>query len=193
MRRPALATLIGILAFAGVTAAVLAADEGLRCDVHPVDTGNASHVDAKLAFELVSSRDGLTVFQSWNSWGYYARYFLAYVRSDDQTTYVIQKRSGEWTKNFPSRDVINRGQRLITIVDLCDGTWYVSPKWQNPSHETIVIVPQFRMERANDEPPMSRMEYTPSMIPVWTGQIAGPPIDVTLSQQCADGLNVERP
>lgn len=137
-----------------------------------------------LHFLLFSNRAGLKVYQDWNSWGYYARSFIA--KDEDSKRYEITRRESEWDRNFPSTDTLNKGGFLITDVYLCDGTWRASPKLPKRQTVNLQLVGRFTMKAEKNGLPTDA-----STANVWTGQIESAPVEVYLDRHCVDALNAE--
>ena len=137
-------------------------------------------IDSPIILTLTSSSDGLTIYKDWNSWGYYARFFMASVYEDASTDYIIQRRLSSWMKNFQDTLVLNRGEELDTKLDLCDGSWFIAPQLRGGPNVPLYLTPHFRIEES---------EQTAQ---IWTGHITGAPIDIYFSQNCRDRLNADR-
>lgn len=154
------------------------ASQHLRCELRANDHGGIrfSTDRSHLHFILFSDVAGLKVYEEWNSWGYYARSFLA--TDPESKTYRIARREGGWDKNFPSMNTLNKGEFLITDVYLCDGTWRVSPKLA-AGPATLRLVGQFQIQASEDT----------TNAGVWTGQIDSSPVEVSLEKQCVMRLN----
>jgi hypothetical protein len=155
----------------------------LRCELRPSKNGvvwfspdRRSH----LHFLLLSNRTGLKVYQDWNSWGYFARSFK--VKDEHSKTYEITRRDKDWTKNFPSTDTLDKGDFVITDVDLCDETWRVSPKLPIGQDLKLRLVGRFIMQADKKEP----------IKDLWTGQIESAPVEAYVDKRCVDVLNAER-
>lgn len=133
-----------------------------------------------LHFVLLSNRDGIDVFEDWNSWGYFTKSFAA---SDSQSrNYEITRVPPDgWTRNFPSVVTLNRGQFLITDIYLCDGTWRVSPKMSVPSGQELRVIARFKEAR---DPGLALALGNP-----WVGNIESAPIELSLSKSCIAHLN----
>jgi hypothetical protein len=47
--------------------------------------------DGKLEFILKAGKEDISFYQEWNSWGWFARYFVAYDRNHPKTKYLIHR------------------------------------------------------------------------------------------------------
>jgi hypothetical protein len=153
----------------------------LRCELRGNENGNIYFGEYmhNMHFLLFSGQDGLKVYQEWNSWGYYARSFSAVDQDGPSKKYEIQRRPGEWTKNTPSTHTLNRGEFLITDIDLCDGTWSITPALPNAPAK-LVITPHFEIGAREDAVTNG----------VWTGRIDGPPKEVFIEKTSVALLNL---
>ena len=152
----------------------------LRCELRASDHGGmwfSTDRPSHIHFLLFSNVDGLKVYQDWNSWGYYSRSFVA---TDSRSkSFEITRREGEWTKNFPSADTLNRREFLITDIYLCDGTWRVSPRLPAGRRLMLQIRGRFKNEVSKDEINTS----------VWTGEIGSQPVEAFFEKECVQRLN----
>ena len=138
----------------------------------------SANSSAHLHFILFSNADGLKVYQNWNQWGLYSRSVLALdenAKRYEITMPVVQ----HWTRNFPSTDTINKGDVLVTDVNLC--SWHVSPKLPTSAQGIkLRLTGRFAIQNT----PANRNT-------VWTGHIETPPIQVTFDAACVAALNAD--
>jgi hypothetical protein len=127
-------------------------------------------------FILFSQQNGLRVFQEWNSWGYYARSFVA---TEQGKSYRIARRPGAWDKNAPTTHTLNRGEFLITDINLVDGTWSVNPKLAVRAYIRLNVTAEFQITKDADA----------SAAGVWTGKIKSTPTEILLDQSAIERLN----
>jgi hypothetical protein len=165
----------------------------LRCELRPSEHGGAWFSPERashLHFLLMSNRDGVKVYQDWNSWGYYARSFRA--KDEHSKIYAMTRRAGEWDKNYPATDILNKGDYVITDTYLCDGTWRASPKLPvgRPLPVSPSLGPTLTLQltgRFTMEP-----DRKATVRDVWSGEIESAPVEVYLDKPCIDLLNSER-
>jgi len=161
----------------------MGSEQKLRCELREPDRGSVNysiHNPRHLHFLLFSDADGLKVYEEWNSWGYYARSFVA--TDAESKIYEISRRKAIWTVNFPSTDTLNKGEFVITNIYLCDGSWRISPKLPAGQPAELRIVGRFKSQEDKDAVSAG----------VWTGQIESKPVEVFLEKECVDRLNAER-
>ena len=152
----------------------------LRCELRrPAEGGwwsPASH--HHLHFLLFWQTSGVKVYQDWNSWGYYARSFVA--RDAEGRAYELAARPTEFPMNYPSTHALNAGDFVITNVYLCDGSWYASPKLPSGQPATLSLTGRFRIPANEDAVKHG----------VWTGEIqSATPVEVYLGKDCVRALN----
>jgi hypothetical protein len=155
----------------------------LRCELRGNDNGFmyfSAHSPNHLHFILFSDADDLKVFQEWNSWGYYARTFLA--TDAASKTYEFSRREGAWDKNAPTTHTLKRGEFIITDIYLCEGTWQASPKLPAGQPAKLQVVGRFKNQADKDA--MSAG--------VWTGKIESKPTEIFLEKECVERLNADR-
>ena len=166
--------------------AVVALPEGagnaeLTCILQLNGVGPSVTTDPRTHLHLVllSNRDGIDIYEDWNSWGYFARSFTA---SDSHSRrYEITRVPPDgWDRNFPSVVTLNRGQFLITDIYLCDGTWRVSPRMSVPSGQELRVIGRFKQAR-------DRLAL--ALGNPWVGNIKSAPIELSLSESCIARLN----
>jgi hypothetical protein len=169
--------------------AVLAQPQGLRAgdlictlqsNSYPysdLTTGRRSH----LHFILLSNRDGINIYEDWNSWGYFTRSFIA---TDSQSRHfeITRRPPLGWLRNFPSVTTLNNGQFLITDIYLCDGSWRVSPRMSIASGQELKVVGRLKQEREEGE------EFQIFGTP-WIGSVESSPVELTLSKGCIMSLD----
>lgn len=159
---------------------------GLRCELQLSKEVLTTHAQSHLHFLLFSERDGLKVYDEWNSWGYFARTFDVSV--SETQNYQLTRRDRTWDSNFPKSVTIDRGLVLVTDIYLCDGTWRVSPKL--PVQEVSV-----RMVGRYTLRPRTGPSALPSFYPVedvWVGTINSAPVELSMSKGCVLRLNSDR-
>ena len=155
------------------------ANQSLRCELRGSTYFSGRRPD-HLHFLLFSDRDGIKVYQSWNSWGYYARSFSAMDAASK--AYEIKHREGEWAKNAPTTHAINKGDFLIEDIYLCDGTWRITPQLPVGQPAKLRIIGRFQNQTDKDAMNTG----------VWTGQIESKSLEIALEKECVDRLNAER-
>ena len=178
-----------VLAFASVISAQTAEKpaEGLRCELRLNQEVLTTHSQDHLHFLLFSEQDGLKVYDEWNLWGYFARTFDLTVSGTKN--YQVTRRDRVWDKNFPKSVSIDRGGVLVTDIDLCDGTWRVSPKM--PVQEVSVrMVGHYTLKPRTG--PGADASFYP-LEDVWVGTISSAPVELYLSKECVLRLNADRP
>ena len=155
----------------------------LRCELRGNET-RAIDLSANPAshfhFLLFSSEEGVKIYQEWNSWGYYARSFVA--TDSNSNTYQISRRQGEWDKNAPTTHSLHKGDVLVTDICFSEGTWQVSPKLPRGQLLVLNIIGRFQNKTAKDDMNKS----------IWTGQIESKPVEIILEKECVERLNAER-
>jgi len=151
----------------------------LRCELRgsenkPIQFGK--DLPGWMHFILFSEQDGLKVFQEWNSWGYSARSFLA------RDGYRIFRRPGAWDKNAPTTHTLNRGEFLITDINLVDGSWSVTPKLPVRPFLRLSVTAEFQVAQDADSKAAG----------VWTGKIRSATTEVMLDKSAIEVLNKAR-
>ena len=171
----------------------------LRCELRGDEHGSiyfTIHGPSHLHFLLFSDQDGISVYQAWNSWGYYARSFTA--ADTNFKTYQINHRQGVWSKNFPSTSILNKGEFLITDIYLCDGNWRVSPKL--PPGPPAKVLPGAPANSSPWKPPVelrvvghfqNQIDKDDMNKGVWTGGIESKPVNIFIDQECVEKLNAD--
>jgi hypothetical protein len=151
----------------------------LQLDSYPysdLTTDPRSH----LHFVLLSKREGIDVYEDWNSWGYFTRSFTATV-SQSRHFEITRRPPLGWDRNFPSVTTLDNGQFLTTDIYLCDGSWRVSPRMAISSGQKITVVGHFKQERDDEK---FQIFGNP-----WIGSIESAPVELTLSKGCITSLN----
>jgi hypothetical protein len=159
----------------------------LRCELRASDHAGmwfSPDQRSHLHFLLFSNRAGVEVYEDWNSWGYFARSFIA--KDEHSRIYEITRRESGWDKNYPSTDTLNTGDVLITDIFLCDGTRRVSPKLPKGPTVNLQLLGRFTMKEEKNGLPTDAWTAN-----VWTGQIESAPVELHLDRHCVDALNTE--
>jgi hypothetical protein len=159
-----------------------AARDSLRCEIRGNENGNIVFDEAgpgNLHFILSSSQEGLKVFQEWNSWGFYARSFLAVDEKDKAKRYRLAHRIRPWDKNFAATHLLNAGQFLITDIHLCDGSWAVEPKLPEDVPARLILTGIFEIKTDAESKAQD----------VWTGRIESVPKSAFIDRFCVKRLN----
>ncbi len=159
--------------------------EGLRCELRLNNEVLTTHPRSHLHFLLFSDRDGMKVYDEWNSWGYFARMFDLAVSGSNN--YQVTRRERAWDSNFPKSVTINRGDVLITDIYLCDGTWRVSPKLPVKEVSGRMVGHYTLKPRTGPGASFYPIED------VWVGTISSAPVELYLSKECILRLNADRP
>jgi hypothetical protein len=158
---------------------------GLRCELqHQAEFADtlSARPWSHFHFILFSGRDGLRVFADWNSWGYFARSFT--LTDSHSNQFHVAARNHIWDRNYPGTDTINRGEVLVTDVDLCDRTWQVTPKLPLKENDWTVVG-HYALQLETD-PLYLRNFHTDE---VWHGTIDSPPVQFFLTKECILRLN----
>jgi hypothetical protein len=115
------------------------------------------------------SKQPQTVWEDWNSWGYYAISFE--LTTNDGKKYVLSKRQTGFTKNYPSWVVIEPGEHVVYPIHL------------NEWRETRPALP-----KTAELPITLKAIYEIAPTPesgqykVWTGRVESHPYNFTLRQ-----------
>ena len=125
----------------------------------------------------------LKVFQEWNSWGFYARSFLAVDEKDKAKRYRLAPTESDLgDKNFAATHLLNTGQFLITDIHLCDGYWAVEPKLPEDVPARLTLTGIFEIKADAESKAQN----------VWTGRIESEPKSVFIDRFCVRRLNETR-
>ncbi len=154
----------------------------LRCELRGNDNNRLHFGEGapnNMHFVLFSNQNGVRIYQESNSWGHGRRSFAAIARSDNVTAYKIERRERNWKKNSPELHTLNRGEFLITDINLCDGSWIVTPKLPTDHRVSLMITPKFQIDKVPDG-----LQETK-----WLGHIEGPAQEIELDKSCVDRLN----
>jgi len=136
----------------------------------------------RILFLLLAERDATRVFQQWCSWGYFTRSFSAEILGGAAGRFAIKRNPNRvWSKNYPASHRLDRGELLITSVDLCDGTWIAEPALPQRDLE-LVLTGHFAI--APDEHTAEQR--------VWTGRIDTAPLRIIVGRGCTEVLNRHR-
>ena len=158
----------------------------LRCEIRANDNyliffGQGA--PNNMHFVLHSDRDGIKVYRESNSWGYETRSFAAteqYNKTSPQ--YTILRRGRTWKGNAPSVMVLNKGEFLINDINLCDGSWQITPKLPSDAAAKLIVRPKFQVDAQTGDMKTG----------VWTGKIEGAAQEVSLDKSCVSRLNADR-
>jgi hypothetical protein len=87
-----------------------------------------------------------------------------------------------WEENSPTTHTLNKGEFLITDIDLCDGTWRVLPRFTATQPARLCHIGRFESPTDKDD----------LRARVWTGRIESPPAAAFLEKECIERLNADR-
>jgi hypothetical protein len=133
----------------------------------------------RFQFILQWNRNDLKIYEDNNSWGYETRSFKARRKGDSQT-YLISRTPRGWRANAPITTTLNKGDALVTDIDLCNGEWNVTPALKGKKELEILTLRGFFKIAPGDDP---------SRDGVWTGEVAsGNTVDVSLPRACVKKL-----
>jgi hypothetical protein len=158
---------------------------GLRCEVRgndgfPMLFGEGA--PNNIHFIVFSDQNDVKVFAESNSWGHEMRLFSATGKNNKLEHYTIERRGRVWKKNLPGVHVLNKGEFLITDINLCDGSWLVTPKLPSNSATMLMLTPRFQIDPVSDEIQKG----------VWSGRVEGLPREVSLDVSCVNRLNSDQ-
>jgi hypothetical protein len=104
------------------------------------------------------SKDPQSVWEDWNSWGYYAISFE--LTTADGKYFVLSKKQAGFTKNFPSTFTIDPGEHQVYPVKL-DQWWETHPALPKTDEMPITLKAVYEIS-----PTPEATHYK-----VWTGRI----------------------
>lgn len=116
------------------------------------------------------SKQPQTVWEDWNSWGYYAISFE--LTTNDGKKYVLSKRQAGFTRNFPSTVVMEPAEHVVYPIHLDE--W-----WQTfPSSLPKIAEPSITLKAIYELAPAPES----GQYKVWTGRVESHPYKFTLRQ-----------
>ena len=115
------------------------------------------------------SKQPQTVWEDWNSWGYYAISFE--LTTNDGKKYVLSKRQADFTRNFPSTVIIEPAEHVVYPIHL-DEWWETRPLLPKTAELPITLRAIYEIS-----PTLESGQYR-----VWTGRVESHPYNFTLRQ-----------
>jgi len=144
---------------------------------------NNSHL---MHFILYSNTDNLKIYQEGSSWGYHTRSFTLADKYQKDIKYKIYRCSRAWLGNVPAVQNLNKGEFLITSINVCDGTWTVEPPFKLSNLDKNFYV------SGHFEIPVNSSLSEAKTHGVWTGKIDTNTVEVAIDSHCMDILNKSR-
>lgn len=158
----------------------------IRCEIRANDNYRIFFCEAapnNMHFVIFSDQNGIKIYRESNSWGYGTRSFTAVEQHNKSSPhYKIQRRERNWKRNMPAVLVLNRGEFVINDINLCDGSWFVTPKLPGDARAMLIVTPKFQIDKETGD----------THTGVWTGQIEGAATEVELDKTCVNRLNADR-
>lgn len=115
------------------------------------------------------SEESQAVWQDWNSWGYQNISFE--LTTSDGRKVIVSRRQEAFTRNFPSRFLIEPGEHQVYAVRL-DKRWETHPSLPKPNEMPITLRAIYEVH-----PTPEAAQYK-----VWTGRVESRTYSFALSQ-----------
>jgi hypothetical protein len=146
-----------------------------------------------LQFILRAKEGGISVYESWNSWGYFNCSFSATEIGDPSSHYRIIRRPSSWNANFPSTFLIKAGHRYVYQINFCDETWKITPALKGKGAHYLLLQGYYDVPGLsgsfNDPGSFADEVFNNSQEKPWVGHLTTNSIQMVFQEKCLDHLN----